>query len=86
MKQTDSLSVRPARCRCCFCQQPAAPAAPRRCRAPAADPALLFGVRENVEQIDISPDGRRLVFLQPGPGRTTIVYVYDLAGGEPRRG
>lgn len=56
--------------------QPAAPAA-----APATDPASLFGVRENVEQIDISPDGRRVVYLQPGPGRGTIVYLYDLTGG-----
>lgn len=60
-------------------QQPAAPAA----AAPAADPATLFGVRESVEQIDISPDGQKLVYLQPGPGRTTIVYLYNLAGGDP---
>jgi dipeptidyl aminopeptidase/acylaminoacyl peptidase len=59
-------------------QQPAAPATQA---APAADPATLFGVRENVEQIDLSPDGRRVVFLQPGPGRSTIAYLYDLAGG-----
>ena len=59
-------------------QQPAAPAVPA---APAADPAALFGVRENVEQIDLSPDGRRVIYLQPGPGRTTIAYLYDLAGG-----
>jgi dienelactone hydrolase len=56
-------------------QQPAPPA------APAAAPATLFGVRENVEQIDLSPDGRRVVYLQPGPGRSTIAYLYDLAGG-----
>jgi dienelactone hydrolase len=59
-------------------QQPPAPATQA---APAADPATLFGVRENVEQIDLSPDGRRVVFLQPGPGRSTIAYLYDLAGG-----
>src|SRR5688572_16661432 len=51
---------------------------------PAADPAILFGVRESIEQIDISPDGQRVVYLQPGPGRTTIVYLHDLtAGGFP---
>ena len=48
---------------------------------PAADPAALFGVRENVEHLDISPDGARVVFLQPGPGRATVAFVYDLAGG-----
>jgi dipeptidyl aminopeptidase/acylaminoacyl peptidase len=51
----------------------------------ATDPSLLFGVRESVQQIDISPDGRRVVFLQPGPGRITIVYVHDLGSAvEPR--
>jgi dipeptidyl aminopeptidase/acylaminoacyl peptidase len=46
----------------------------------AANPAELYGVRESVEHIDISPDGAHVVYLQPGPGRTTIVYVHDLAG------
>lgn len=64
-------------------QQPAQPPA-SAAAAPAADPALLFGVRESVEQIDISPDGQKLVYLQPGPGRTTQLYFYNLAGGEPR--
>jgi dipeptidyl aminopeptidase/acylaminoacyl peptidase len=68
-----------------YAQQPATPAAPAAAAAAAADPALLFGVRESVEQIDISPDGQKLVYLQPGPGRTTDVYVYNIAGGEPVR-
>ncbi len=42
---------------------------------------MLFGVRESVQQIDLSPDGRKLVYLQPGPGRSTLVYLYDLSGG-----
>jgi dipeptidyl aminopeptidase/acylaminoacyl peptidase len=58
-------------------QQPAAPAA----TAPATDAATLYGARENVEHLDISPDGTKVVFLQPGPGRETIAFVYDLAGG-----
>ena len=36
----------------------AAPAAAQ----PRADAAELFGAREGVEQIDVSPDGRRIVF------------------------
>ena len=52
---------------------------------PPADPAALFGVRESIQQIDISPSGRRIVYLHPGPGRMTIVYVHDLdSQGEPR--
>ncbi|MGZ8310561.1 MAG: alpha/beta hydrolase family protein [Allosphingosinicella sp.] len=54
-------------------------------QAPAADPARLFGVRESVEHLDISPNGQRVVYLQPGPGRTTIAFVHDLdSNGEPR--
>lgn len=41
----------------------------------------LFGVRETVQQIDISPDGTRVVYLTPGPGRSSIALVADLAGG-----
>lgn len=45
----------------------------------------LFGVRETVQQIDISPDGTRVVYLTPGAGRTSIALVADLAGGaEPQ--
>lgn len=58
------------------------PAAPAARQAP---PAELFGVRDSVQQIDISPDGRHVVYLQPGPGRSTIAYISDLgAGAEPR--
>jgi dienelactone hydrolase len=45
---------------------------------PPADQARLYGARESVEHIDISPDGGHVVYLQPGPGRTTIVYLADL--------
>jgi dipeptidyl aminopeptidase/acylaminoacyl peptidase len=52
----------------------AAPAAAQ----PAADPALLYGARDNVEGIDLSPDGRHVVFLQPGPGRQTVAYLAEV--------
>ncbi|HYI64183.1 MAG TPA: alpha/beta fold hydrolase [Allosphingosinicella sp.] len=52
---------------------------------PAADPASLYGARENIEHLDISPDGSRVVFMQPGPGRETLAYVYELAGGGAAR-
>ncbi|HTU10015.1 MAG TPA: S9 family peptidase [Allosphingosinicella sp.] len=61
-------------------QQPTAQAAAPAAQA-AVEPAQLFGMRESVEQIDLSPDGRRVAYLQPGPGRTTILYVHDLAAG-----
>lgn len=51
----------------------------------APDPAALYGTRESVEHVDISPDGNHVVYLQPGAGRETNVVVHDLAGGQPPR-
>lgn len=45
--------------------------------------AAAFGAREGVGHIDISPDGSRVVYLSPGPGRSTEVYVASLADGAP---
>ncbi len=45
----------------------------------------LFGVRETVQQIDLSPDGNRVVYISPGPGRTTLALVADLgSNAEPQ--
>ena len=44
--------------------------------------ALAFGVREAVSNMDLSPDGKRAVFVGAGPGRTSIVYVADIAAGK----
>jgi len=59
--------------------------------APAAqaqqptNPAALYGVRESVESIDISPDGTHVVYLSPDNGRGTVVYYTALGSdAEPR--
>jgi dipeptidyl aminopeptidase/acylaminoacyl peptidase len=57
--------------------QPALAQAP----APAADPASLFGAREDVSQIALSPSGTKVAFVAPGPGPTSILYVSDVADG-----
>ncbi len=44
----------------------------------------LFGIRESVLDIDISPDGNHIVYLTPGQGRVTSVYYTDLADGTPK--
>jgi dipeptidyl aminopeptidase/acylaminoacyl peptidase len=49
--------------------------------APPADPAVAFGVRESVQSISLSPSGRQLAFISPGPGLTTFLYTVDIAGG-----
>jgi dipeptidyl aminopeptidase/acylaminoacyl peptidase len=58
-------------------QEAPAPAAPKVLQTPGA----MFGVRESVENIDISPSGTRIVYVTPGKGRISSAYVADLAGG-----
>ncbi|MFU8821820.1 MAG: alpha/beta hydrolase family protein [Gammaproteobacteria bacterium] len=41
----------------------------------------LFGVREAVQSIDISPDGNHVAYVAPGPGRTSVAVVANLASG-----
>jgi dipeptidyl aminopeptidase/acylaminoacyl peptidase len=55
---------------------PAAPA-----KAGPADQAAIFGAREDVRQISLSPSGTRIAFVAPGPGPSTILYVSDVADG-----
>ncbi|PKM08894.1 MAG: S9 family peptidase [Gammaproteobacteria bacterium HGW-Gammaproteobacteria-4] len=43
----------------------------------------LFGMRESVQSIDISPDGTRVAYITPGPGRTSVAVVADLVNGGP---
>jgi dipeptidyl aminopeptidase/acylaminoacyl peptidase len=56
----------------------AVPAVGQPPAAPAANPAELYGARDNVEAVDLSPDGRRVVYLQPGPGRQTVAYLAEI--------
>ncbi|PWG03318.1 S9 family peptidase [Sphingosinicella humi] len=46
--------------------------------------ATMFGQRESVQAIDISPDGTKVVYVAPGPGRQTVAYVASLDGGAPQ--
>jgi dipeptidyl aminopeptidase/acylaminoacyl peptidase len=50
-----------------------------------ADPAELYGARESVEQIDLSPDGRHVVYLQGGASRGTVVYLAQVGSTEAPR-
>ncbi|SMF61280.1 S9 family peptidase [Allosphingosinicella indica] len=45
--------------------------------------AMMFGMRESVEDIDISPDGKSILYLTPGPGASTVVLASKL-DGEPK--
>ena len=58
-------------------QDAPAPAAPKVLQTAGA----MFGVRESVESIDISPNGQRIVYVTPGKGSISSAYVANLSGG-----
>lgn len=60
-------------------------AAPGSAAGPPADPAAAFGTRESVLSISLSPSGRQVAFISPGPGQTTFLYTVDSAGGGTAR-
>ncbi|WP_253190467.1 S9 family peptidase [Sphingomonas sp. LM7] len=47
-----------------------------------SDLAIRFGAREAVQQISVSPDGERIVFIQPSETRAAVAMVADLAKGQ----
>ena len=56
--------------------------------AVAAGPADLpaaFGARESVLSVSLSPSGRQIAFISPGPGLTTFLYTVDTTGGGTAR-
>lgn len=46
--------------------------------------AQIFGAREQVRAIHLSPDGKHAVFLSPGTGRVTFVIVIDTQTLQPK--
>ena len=51
---------------------------------PLAVDAQAFAAREAASQMDLSPDGKRVVYVGPGPGRSSVVYVADLDAAQAR--
>ena len=51
---------------------------------PLAVDAAAFGSRDAATHMDISPDGRHVVFIGPGPGRMSVVFVADLTTGQTK--
>ena len=51
--------------------------------APAADLADMFGARDSVQQISLSPDGTRVAYIAPKGDRGESIYIANLAGGMP---
>lgn len=58
---------------------------PAPVNVPRSDAAALFGVRESIHSLGISPDGRSIVYTSPGPGRADVAFVQSLEpGARPR--
>jgi dipeptidyl aminopeptidase/acylaminoacyl peptidase len=50
-----------------------------------ADPAAAFGARESVLDIALSPSGKKVAFISPGPGRSTLLFTVDVGSeAEPK--
>ena len=54
-------------------------AAPKAASPKAADPAALFGARESVQQVSLSPSGTKVAFVAPVRGRGNALLVVDVA-------
>lgn len=52
--------------------------------SPVADPPA-FGARESILDIALSPSGRKVAFIGPGPAQATVLYTADAAGGASPR-
>jgi dipeptidyl aminopeptidase/acylaminoacyl peptidase len=53
--------------------------------AAPADPPAAFGAREHVLDVALSPSGRKLAFISPGPGQSNFLYTVEIgSNAEPR--
>jgi dipeptidyl aminopeptidase/acylaminoacyl peptidase len=48
---------------------------------PAADAAARFGAQAAVSGAALSPDGKHIAYIGPGPGRTNAVFIVDITAG-----
>jgi len=58
------------------------------CSGPSSaevDASTKFGLRESIGDISMSPDGSHVAYIQPAPGRGSVLFVADLnAKTEPK--
>ncbi len=48
------------------------------------DNAALYGARESVGDISMSPDGNQLAFIQPARDRGSVLFIASVDGGTPK--
>lgn len=52
--------------------------------AAQADNATLYGMRNSIGDISMSPDGTQLAYIQPARERGLVLFVASAEGGEPK--
>ena len=52
--------------------------------AAQVNPAAMFGARESIESIDLSPDGTTIAYVSPGPGAASVLNIAKVDGGTER--
>ncbi|VAV98396.1 Prolyl oligopeptidase family protein [hydrothermal vent metagenome] len=50
--------------------------------AQANEQAKIFGAMPAIRDISLSPDGTKIAFISPGPGKLSDLYTIDLAKGD----
>jgi acetyl esterase/lipase len=72
-----------AACAIAVASNPASSAHPVETPPSTNGPAVAFGMREDVEQISLSPDGTKVAYVTPGPGQGTRVVIRSVYGDAP---
>lgn len=67
-----------------FCAAVAAPIAMVEAQSTLAQDAVAFGVRESVTAIDLSPNGRSVVYIEPTAATGVIAYIADVESGDTK--
>lgn len=49
-------------------------------QVPADKAAVLFGARESVQDISLSPSGNKIAFISAGPGNSEVLNLIDFGG------
>lgn len=52
--------------------------------AAQTDNATLYGMRESIRHISMSPDGTQLAYIQPARDRSLVLFVASADGGTPK--
>ena len=64
-----------------FLAATAAPIAMAEAQSSLAQHAAAFGLRESVSSIDLSPDGKSIVYVEPAGATGAVAYVADVESG-----